>query len=364
MDYEGKYKNIFSNIPDWIFTIGVMVTATALGYLFSILMLSDTNIAMVYILGVLIISAYCDRQFFGIAASAVSVIAFNFFFVDPFFSLRAHGRDYPMTFLTMFGVAFITSTLAEKVKKQARFSEQARAVAQREKLRADLLRAISHDLRTPLTAISGNASNLYSNYEQFSEEEKKLLYNDIYEDSMWLINLSENLLSITRIEDGRMDIRISPQLMEDVVEAAVAFCNRKSMGHRIKTAYEEELIIANIDARLITQVIINLVENAVKYSAKDTTITINVKRDNNKVVVSVADNGMGIPDDEKQKVFDMFYSGNNGAGDGRRSLGVGLALCKTIVEAHGGMIGIEDNTPSGTRATFSVPEGRVEFDES
>ena len=358
-----KIQHILNSIPDWIFTIGVMILATVLGYIFSILKLSDTNIAMVYILGVLIISAHCEKQAYGITASAVSVIAFNFFFVDPHFSLRAHGRDYPMIFLTMFGVAFITSTLAGKVKKQARLSEQANAVAQREKLRADLLRAISHDLRTPLTAISGNASNLYSNSEQFSEEEKKLLYNDIYEDSMWLINLSENLLSITRIEDGRMDIRISPQLMEDVVEAAVAFCNRKSMGHRIETAYEDELIIANIDARLITQVMINLVENAVKYSAKDTTISINVKMNEGSVVVYVADNGVGIADNDKKKVFYMFYSGNNGAGDGRRSLGVGLALCKTIIEAHGGMISIEDNIPVGTKVIFCVPEGKVDIDE-
>lgn len=157
---------------DGTVSIGILLFATGVGYLFWILGLSDTNIAMVYILGVLIISAYCNMPIYGIIASVASVIAFNFFFIEPQYSLRAHGKDYPITFLTMLGVAVITSTLADKLKKQVRLSEQANALAQREKLRADLLRTISHDLRTPLTAISGNASNLYSNSEQFTEEEK------------------------------------------------------------------------------------------------------------------------------------------------------------------------------------------------
>lgn len=181
---------------------------------------------------------------------------------------------------------------------------------------------------------------------------------------MWLVNLVENLLSITRIEDGRMNIRISPQPMEDVVEEALGFYNRNNLKHAIKVHYDDELIIANIDARLIIQVITNLIDNAIKYSDENTVIDMNVSHRDGDVFVSVSDEGCGISNELKDKVFDMFYSGETKAADSRRSLGIGLALCRTIMEAHGGAIWIEDNLPRGTRMIFRVQEGRVVLDES
>ncbi|MFQ9616395.1 MAG: DUF4118 domain-containing protein, partial [Clostridium butyricum] len=210
--------------------------------------------------------------------------------------------------------------------------------AEQEKLRSNLLRSISHDLRTPLTSISGNAGILINNSEILSEEKKKSLYLDIYDDSMWLINLVENLLSITRIENGTMKINTEPELVEEVIEEAICHINRKVSEHKINTVIEDDLLMAKMDSGLIIQVIINIINNAIKYTPKDSIITITSKRKNNMAVIEISDNGKGINEESKEKLFDMFFTDNNKFGDGRRGLGLGLALCKSIIDAHEGCI--------------------------
>lgn len=253
--------------------------------------------------------------------------------------------------------------LALENEKNAREKEEAAVLARNEQLRANLLRAISHDLRTPLTSISGNASNLLSNGDLFDAETKKQLYTDIYDDSLWLINLVENLLAVTRIEEGRLNIRVSEDLVDDVIAEALQHVNRKSVEHHISVENEEDFLLAKMDVRLIVQVIINIVDNAIKYTPKGSHIRIQIKKQDNKAVVSIADDGDGIPDSMKARVFDMFYSGSNKIADSRRSLGLGLSLCKSIINAHGGVIIVSDNTPHGTVFTFTLPVGEVQIHE-
>lgn len=183
---------------------GILIAATLVGLLFSGLKIPEANIIAVYILGVLIISIIASSWMYSFLASVISVLAFNFLFTVPRFTLRAYDPSYPVTFGIMFLVALITGSLASRMKEYARESAQAAMQIEKEQLRADLLRSISHDLRTPLTSISGNASNLLSNENEFSQETRMQIYGDIYDDSMWLIKLVENLLSVTRIEDGRI----------------------------------------------------------------------------------------------------------------------------------------------------------------
>ncbi|SCI72514.1 Sensor protein KdpD [uncultured Clostridium sp.] len=253
--------------------------------------------------------------------------------------------------------------LALENEKNAREKEEAAVLAKNEQLRANLLRAISHDLRTPLTSISGNASNLLSNGDSFDEDTKKRLYTDIYDDSMWLIGLVENLLAVTRIEEGRLNLHISEDLLDDVITEALHHINRKSVEHHITVENEDEFLLAKMDAKLIVQVIINLVDNAVKYTPKNSHIKIKTEKHGGKAVVSVADDGGGIPDEMKPRVFDMFYSGANQIVDSRRSLGLGLSLCKSIINAHGGEITVSDNLPHGTVFTFTLPIGEVKVYE-
>ena len=247
--------------------------------------------------------------------------------------------------------------------KNAREKEEAAILAKNEQLRANLLRAISHDLRTPLTSISGNADNLLANYQKMDDDTRKRTFTDIYDDSMWLINLVENLLAVTRIEGGQVHLTQSVELMDEVITEALRHINRKSKEHTIRVSASDELILARIDAKLIVQVIINLVDNAVKYTPAGSVIEIHTQKHAQTVVVSVSDNGPGIPDEQKPRIFDMFYSGANKVADSRRSLGLGLSLCKSIVTAHGGTISVADNHPNGAAFTFTLPAGEVELHE-
>ena len=247
--------------------------------------------------------------------------------------------------------------------RNAKEKEAAKLQAENEKLRANLLRSISHDLRTPLTSISGNAGMLLSDLEKLDSDTIRQMCGDIYDDSAWLTNLVENLLAVTKIEEGRMKLQKQPHLVEEIVTEALQHITRKQTEHTVTVHHENELLLAKCDARLIIQVIINLVDNAIKYTPAGSHITITTKQNEQQTEISVADNGAGIPDSEKEKVFQMFYSGSNPIADCRRSLGLGLSLCKSIITAHGGEIVVTDNVPAGTIFTFTIPSGEVEVHE-
>lgn len=253
--------------------------------------------------------------------------------------------------------------LALENEQSIREKEEVAVMAQNEQLRANLLRAISHDLRTPLTVISGNASNLLSNEDSFDKETKLRLYGDIYDDSVWLINLVENLLSVTRIEDGRLNLKMSAQLIDEVTAESVRHLPRKSAEYEIRLKKNDEFLMAKMDVRLILQVIINLIDNALKYTPPGSVIEVSSQKKGNMVEVSVSDNGPGISDEAKEHIFEMFYTGTHKIVDSRRSLGLGLSLCRSIIEAHEGTIRVEDNQPHGCIFTFTLPAEEVHLNE-
>lgn len=253
--------------------------------------------------------------------------------------------------------------LALENLQNAAEKERAAVLAKNEQLRANMLRAISHDLRTPLTAISGNASNLLSNGADFDEDTRRQLYSDIYDDSLWLINVVENLLSVTRIEDGRMALRPSAELVEEIVTEALNHVGRGRTDHVITFTCKDEWLMARADARLIVQVVVNIVDNALKYTPPGSHIDITAAREDDKVVVTIADDGPGVPPEVGERVFDMFFSGSNRAADSRRSLGLGLALCRSIITAHGGIISLSQNQPHGAVFRFTLPAEEVQWHE-
>ncbi len=292
-----------------------------------------------------------------------------------YFAIRVNSNVYGVVGIEMnndtldsFESSVLLSILGEcalalENEQNAKEKEAAAILAKNEQLRANLLRAISHDLRTPLTSIMGNADNLLSNGASFDDETKLLIYKDIYDDSMWLINLVENLLSVTKLEDGQMKLNLSLELMDEIITEALHHINNKGGTHKIKTINSDEIALVNVDARLIIQVVINLVDNAIKYTPEGSEIVIKTKVTGKNVEVSVADNGYGIPDESKSKVFDMFFSGANNIADSRRSIGIGLSLCKSIVTAHGGKIFVSDNKPQGAVFTFTLPSKEVNLNE-
>ncbi len=253
--------------------------------------------------------------------------------------------------------------LALESERNAREKEASAILAEQEKLRANLLRTISHDLRTPLTSISGNADNLLANDEVFDIETRRQIYTDIREDSEWLISLVDNLLSVSRMGDGKSDIRMSAELVSDVIDEAVRRTEKNASEHKLTVKESDGILLARMDARLIVQVLINLIDNAIKYTPSGSEIEISAVEKDNEIAITVADNGSGIADEIKPRVFDMFYTGAEKIADSRRSLGLGLALCKSIVNAHGGEITVTDNKPHGAVFTFTLPKEEVEISE-
>lgn len=253
--------------------------------------------------------------------------------------------------------------LALEKEHMVRAKQKIEETARQETLRANLLRAISHDLRTPLTSISGNAGILMENSGVLDAQKRRRLYCSIYDDSMWLINLVENLLSITRMENGAVKLNMQPELLDEVFQEALAHLDRNADRHHIAVELADDLLMADLDARLIVQVVINLVNNAIKYTPEGSHITLSARQVGREIQVEITDDGPGIADSAKEKVFDMFYTADNTRGDSRRGLGLGLSLCRTILNAHGGTISVEDNVPHGTRFCFTLHASEVNAHE-
>ena len=252
--------------------------------------------------------------------------------------------------------------LAMENAKNATEKEKNAVLAKNEQLRADLLRAISHDLRTPLCSISGNADMLLSNSNRLDEATKHQIYTDIYDDSEWLIGVVENLLSITRLNDGRLKFKFTDQLLDEVISESLRHISRKHDDYKI-VADCEELVLTRMDVRLIIQVLVNLIDNAIKYTPSGSVICIRGIKKDGKAQISVEDDGPGIPEEMKPHIFEMFYTGKNTVADSRRSFGIGLTLCKSIVELHGGTLTLTDNVPHGCIFTFTLPLSEVTLNE-
>ena len=299
-------ERIIPSIKDILITLLILSLASIIGNIFWKLGFTETNIITVYILGVLLTSIFTKSQTSSAIYSLASVLLFNFFFTEPRLTLHAYETGYPVTFAVMFCAALITGTLANRLKENTREKEIAAVLAKNEQLRANLLRSISHDLRTPLTSISGNASNLISNYEKMDESIRKQIFQDIHDDSQWLISLVENLLSITRLEEGRMNFNMSSYLMDEVIDEAVRHSNRKNKNHPISVAYKDELLLAKMDAKLIIQVLLNLIDNAIKYTPEGTKIHITAERVEHEILVKVIDYGKGISNEIKTQVFEKL----------------------------------------------------------
>ena len=518
--YRGKrlltIRLAFPTAWDLLLTIGILATATVIGWAFLRLGFANANIIMVYLLGVLLTSAFTSGYTCGVLSAFLSVLLFNYFLTEPRLSLVAYGSKYPITFAVMFAAALLTGTLAAKLKAHAQLSardayrtkllfdmnrqlqkaetpeevyrmtatqiqklmqrdvliypaqgnalldgniypadgsspysipdtdleqnvvqsvkqnrkragattqnfpkakrlylairtgqqiygvvgipmekqtqpdaftssilfsilgecslaldnlrnarekEEAAVLAKNEQLRANLLRSISHDLRTPLTSISGNADTLLHSYDVLDGQTRKQIFTDIYDDAQWLTGLVENLLSITKIVDGSVKLSLSDQVVDDIISEALRHIDRRAAEHHITVDCGDVLLLVRMDAGLIMQVLINLVNNAVKYTPVGSNIQITAIPRENMAEICVSDNGPGIPNELKERVFEMFFTGGNPIGDSRRSLGLGLTLCQTIVHAHHGEMMLKDNSPHGCIFSFTIPLSEVNLNE-
>ena len=497
---------------DAVVTLLCLAISTAVGFAFDWAGFSESNIITIYILGVLVTAVSTSGHLYGAANSLLSVLAFNFFFTEPRFTLQADGPSYPVTFLIMLSSSIIASSLASRVKEQARMAaeksyytelllgssqklqtirtewdclrltaeqlsrmfdrpviyalndadkeldfriepadehtlleklsteeigvakwvqknnkhagattntlpdskwlflsvrgtrgvmgivgvpiagyvvpdafeknlmvallgecglsqerirleEERNQIAlqtQRESLQANLLRAVSHDLRTPLTNINGSVGILMGKDQTLKPEVREQLYTAIDDDTNWLINMTENLLAATQLETDRTKLKTAPELLEDLFQSAVRQLDRRARDHHISVDLEDQTLMASMNAGMIQRVIINMMNNAIQYTPKDSHIILSGTRRKDWVEISVSDDGPGIPDEAKKHLFDLFYTAEQGKPDSERGLGLGLHLCQSIVNAHGGTITVSDHAPSGTTVRFTLPAVRTD----
>ncbi|MBQ4347771.1 MAG: DUF4118 domain-containing protein [Firmicutes bacterium] len=233
--------------------------------------------------------------------------------------------------------------------------EKTKVRAETEKVRADFLRAISHDLRTPLTGLKGNVEILIERDEKLSHEKRLALYNSMYNDTEWLIEMVENLLFVTRIENGAMQLQTEPEFLQELIVDALNHVSRKKSEHEIVLNIEDDMLMADVDSRLISAVIINFVDNAIKYTEPGSKITVSLFERDDKVVLECADNGYGVAEEDKELIFNMFYTTSVNKRCGVRGTGLGLYLCRSIIEAHSGRIYVRDNPGGGAVFGFALP---------
>ncbi|WP_422485469.1 sensor histidine kinase [Gudongella sp. DL1XJH-153] len=233
--------------------------------------------------------------------------------------------------------------------------EQIRVAMEKERLRANLLRSVSHDLRTPLTALSGAGNLLAENFDVLKDDEKKKLATDISEEIGWLTNLVENILNMTRISNEQLILNKDEEVIDDVVSEAVSRTKRILNDRSFAVTLPEEVVSVPMDGKLIVQVLVNLLENAVRHTSRDSSVRLDVKIKGKCVEFIVSDTGGGIDESIKDSLFDRFVTLDKGVTDGKRGIGLGLTICKAIVEAHGGKIFSEHNHPKGSKFIFTLP---------
>ncbi len=314
---------------------------------------SDAYAPMVFILAVFLIARFTRGYLYGIFASLAGVLIVNFVFTYPYFCFNFTLSGYPITIFCLLAVSLITSAMTTRIKEQERVHFE----AQQEKMRGNLLRAISHDLRTPLTSISGSSLAILENDGALSREERLSLASGIHTEAQWLIRLVENLLTITRIgSEPDKRLQKTPEAAEELVQESVTRFKLRFPAFQVDVRVPAELLLVPMDAMLIEQVLINLLENAALHARGAARAALCVRREGAYAVFSVSDDGCGIPSLLLPHLFEgRFEQKQDTDGGSQRSLGIGLTVCNTIIRAHGGTMCAENRPAGGAVFRFSLP---------
>ena len=330
-----------------LYTLVIMLAATAVSAVLHTFFIQNNNVSIIYTLAVVIVACGTPGYFYGVIASLISVVGVNYFFTVPYWALDFSQTGYPITFLTLLVASIITSTLVTGYRE----ADRIRLEAENEKLRGNLLRAISHDLRTPLTSISGSTVALLDEKDMDASTRQSLLL-DIHDNSEWLIRMVENLLSVTRIQ-GATSIQKTPEMAEEIVAQAVAQIRHRFPEQKLDVHVPDIPLVVDMDGTLIEQVLINLIENSIYHSGADKTIQIKVEA-NREAVFTVRDYGKGVNAALMLRLFDGYVDIEH-TGDQTRGMGIGLSICAAIVRAHGGEISAGNAPGGGAIFSFTLP---------
>jgi len=354
-----KMTRLQQHIFSVALSIFCMATTTGIAFLYHYTVPENSvNISLIFILALVVISRFTLGYWYGIISCLIAVICVNYLFTYPYFALNFTLTGYPVTFVGMAAITLITSTLTSHLAIQAEVlaeREKLLAEAEKEKMRANLLRAISHDLRTPLTGIIGNSSVFLENQSYLTTQEQKEIITNIYDDSNWLLNMVENLLTVTRIKGDNLSINTSEESLEEVVSEALQKLHKRYPHIAIEPQVPEDFILLPMDAILIEQVIINLLENAVIHSHSTRPITFLITDHPSHVSFTVKDYGVGLPPQMLDNLFDSGTYTPSGASDAHRGMGIGLSICQTIITAHHGTL-VGHNHAEGAEFCFTLPK--------
>ena len=334
----------------WAVTAGLLLLGCALSG--ALLALDHTGgfVSMIFVLVVVLVARLTDGYAYGAAASFVGVVCVNYIFTYPYWEFNFTISGYPLTFLTMFTVSLIVSALTSQIKRQ----EQLRVETDRETMRANLLRAVSHDLRTPLTSIVGSASAILENDALLPPQQKTALLRNVRSEAQWLIRMVENLLSITRMGDGTARLSKELEAAEEVLSSVAGKFQQRFPGIQLTLTAPREALFVPMDAILIEQVLMNLLENAAAHG-QSSAILLSAERQSAGAVFTVRDNGLGIPEEILPEIFSPALPSKLHAGDDRRNMGIGLSVCSSIVKAHGGSMSACNVREGGAMFRFTLP---------
>jgi two-component system, OmpR family, sensor histidine kinase KdpD len=324
----------------YLVSVGVVAIATAIAWA----ALGQTQLAdavMVYLLGTVLVSL---RFGYGpsVLAAVLSVGCFNFFFIPPYYTLAVADLRHVVTFVVMLTVALVITSLQKRALSAQRKIEA-------EQLRNALLSSVSHDLRTPLAVVTGAASTLLE--ADLGEEDRKELTGSILSEADRLNRLVQNLLDMTRVESGKLEVKKQWLPLEEVVGSALVRAERLIGARDVTTNLPREMTLVPIDSILIEQVLLNLIDNAVKHTPPGGPIHIEARMRETAVEIEVADRGPGLSDEDAPKVFDKFHRG----GAKHAGAGLGLTICRGIVIAHGGEIWVTRREGGGASFHFTLP---------
>lgn len=306
---------------------------------------------MIFVMAVFLVSLVTHGYVYGISASLISVLAVNYAFTFPYFEFNFSLPENLFSGIVMLFVSVMTSTLTTNIKKQ----EHMRAENEKEKVRANLLRAVSHDLRTPLTSIYGSCSTIIENYDSLNKEQQIKLLSEVCSDAEWLNRMVENLLSVTRIDSEKVSVKKVPTVLEELIDTVLVKFKKHYPSQPVTVEIPENFIIIPMDSILIEQVIINLLENAVYHARGMTELILRVYTKEKRAIFEIIDNGCGIPRGKQENLFSGICEKNTAAVDrNKNSMGIGLSVCATIVKAHGGEICAESIPGKETKVWFSL----------
>lgn len=341
-------KNILKNAS---ISILILLTAFLLSTQFQRLDVEE-HITTVFVFAVFLISLLTNGYECGVICAVLSTIAVNFVFTYPYFSFSFINPVNAISAVIMTAISIITSLLVTKVKTH----EANNAKSERERMRANLLRAVSHDLRTPLTTIYSACSMLREGSDALGEKQKTSMLKSIQEDSEWLVRMVENLLTVTRIDNETMAIAKSPIILDELIDSSITKFSSRHPEQKVSLSLPDEIVIIPMDSILIEQVILNLLENAVYHAKGMTELSLRVFTLGKQAVFEIADNGCGIANNKMKHLFSGAYEVNRQdmESESTRCAGIGLSVCATIIKAHGGTITAEQRKGGGALLRFTL----------